>query len=77
MTTSKDTALPCPYKTDAPAIITEDGQPVMIAMSCEQFQSLVETMEILSDKEFMVELREGIRQAEAGETISLEEFKIE
>uniref|UniRef100_A0A7C3VE16 Uncharacterized protein n=1 Tax=Planktothricoides sp. SpSt-374 TaxID=2282167 RepID=A0A7C3VE16_9CYAN len=49
----------------------------MIAMSCEQFQSLVETMEILSDKEFMVELREGIRQAEAGETISLEEFKIE
>ncbi len=60
-----------------PAIITQDGQPVMIAMSCEQFQSLVETMEILSDKEFMVELREGIRQAEAGETISLEELKRE
>ena len=60
---------------EEPAIITQDGKPVMIAMSCEQFQSLVETMEILSDKEFMVQLREGIRQAEAGETISIEELK--
>jgi antitoxin YefM len=60
-----------------PAIITQDGKPVMIAMSCEQFQSLLETLEILSDKEFMGHLREGIRQAEAGETISLEELKAE
>ncbi|WP_017716191.1 hypothetical protein [Kamptonema formosum] len=49
----------------------------MIAMSCEQFQSLLETLEILSDKEFMDHLIEGIRQAKAGETISLEELKAE
>jgi PHD/YefM family antitoxin component YafN of YafNO toxin-antitoxin module len=39
--------------------------------------SLLETLEILSDKEFMAHLREVIRQAEAGETISLEELKAE
>jgi antitoxin YefM len=39
--------------------------------------SLLEMLEILSDKEFMAQLREGIRQAEAGETISLEELKAE
>ncbi len=52
---------------DEPAIITRDGKPVIIAMSLDQFESLVETLEILSDKEFMVQLREGIRQADARE----------
>jgi len=58
-----------------PAIITKDGTPVMIAMSCEQFESLLETIEILSDRELMAQLQEGIRQADAGETISLEAVK--
>ncbi|MGA9379671.1 MAG: type II toxin-antitoxin system Phd/YefM family antitoxin [Phormidium sp.] len=62
---------------DELAIITKDGKPVMIAMSLEQFESLLETLEIVSDREFMTQLREGIRQAEAGETISLEELKAE
>ncbi len=49
----------------------------MIAMSCQQFDSLLETIEILSDREFMAELKEGIRQADSGETISLENLKAE
>lgn len=61
--------------TVEPAIITKDGKPVMIAMSLQQFESLLETVEILSDQEFVVELREGIRQADAGVTISLEQLK--
>jgi antitoxin YefM len=59
-----------------PAIITQDGKPVIVAMSMDQFASLVETMEILSDQEFMSELREGIRQADLGQTISLESLKL-
>jgi PHD/YefM family antitoxin component YafN of YafNO toxin-antitoxin module len=43
----------------------------------QQFESLLETMEILSDREFMAQLREGIRQADAGETITLEQLKAE
>ncbi len=34
-------------------------------------------VEILCDREFMAELREGIRQANAGETLSLEQLKAE
>lgn len=60
-----------------PAIITKNGKPVMIAWSFEKFESLVETIEILSDSEFMTKLQAGIRQADAGETISLEDLKTE
>ena len=62
---------------DEPAIITKDGKPVIIALSLQQFESLLETVEILADQEFMTQLREGIRQANAGETISLEQLKAE
>ena len=60
-----------------PAIITQDGKPVIVALSMQQFASLVETMEILSDHEFMSDLREGIRQADLGQTVSLEALKLE
>ena len=60
-----------------PAIITQDGKPVIVALSMQQFASLVETMEILSDREFMTELRECIRQADLGQTVSLEALKLE
>ena len=43
----------------------------------QQFASLVETMKILSDREFMSDLREGIRQADLGQMISLETLKSE
>nr|WP_242018521.1 hypothetical protein [Pseudanabaena sp. FACHB-1998] len=43
----------------------------------QQFASLMEIMEILSDREFMSDLREGIRQADLGQTVSLEVMKLE
>ncbi len=60
---------------DEPAIITKDGKPVMITFGVEQFESLMETIEILSDEDFMTELKQGIQEAEQGATIILEEFK--
>jgi PHD/YefM family antitoxin component YafN of YafNO toxin-antitoxin module len=60
-----------------PAIITQDGKPVIVALSMQQFASLVETMEILSDREFMADLREGIRQADLGQTVNLEALKLD
>jgi antitoxin YefM len=32
-----------------PAIITKNGRPVIIALDFEQFQSFLETMEIIED----------------------------
>ncbi|MEP0760565.1 hypothetical protein [Coleofasciculus sp. FACHB-T130] len=58
-----------------PAIITKNGKLMIITLSFEQLESLVKKMEILSKREFMIQLQEGIQQADTGETISLEELK--
>ncbi|WP_298906943.1 type II toxin-antitoxin system Phd/YefM family antitoxin [uncultured Nostoc sp.] len=60
---------------DEPVIITKHGKPVMAALSFEQFESLLETLAILSDREFVHQLRESIGQGERGETINWKEVK--
>jgi prevent-host-death family protein len=60
---------------DEPVIITKHGKPVMAALSFEQYESLLETLSILSDRAFANQLQESITQAERGETISWEEAK--
>ena len=60
---------------DQPAIITQDGKPVIVAFGLEQLESLMETIEIIADKEFMSNLKQGIKEAEIGETTSLEDLK--
>ena len=48
---------------DEPAIVTECGKPVMAVMSYDKFQSIVGTLDILSDEKLAAQLREGIQQA--------------
>ena len=62
---------------DEPMIITDKDKPVIIAMSPSQFDSLLETIEILSDQEFYQQLKIGIEEAKQGKTFSLEELKDE
>ncbi|MFM7373052.1 MAG: type II toxin-antitoxin system Phd/YefM family antitoxin [Cuspidothrix sp.] len=59
-----------------PIIITKHGKPVMAAISFEQYESLLETLAILSDKEFTQQLQESITQAHRGETISWNDAKL-
>jgi prevent-host-death family protein len=56
-------------------IITKRGKPVMAAMSFEQFENLMETLEILSDREFAEQLRASLAQADKGESIGLDEVE--
>lgn len=63
--------------TEQPAIITKNGKPVMITFGVEQFESLMETIEIITDEEFMSDLKQGIKEAQKGETISLDDLKAE
>ncbi len=58
-----------------PVIITRRGKPVMAAISYEQFESLAETLDILGEPSFAADLRESLRQAERGETLSLEDVR--
>ena len=61
--------------TDEPIIITKHGKPVMVTISYEQMESLLETLEILADKEFSSQLKEGIQQDKEGKTVSWSEAK--
>lgn len=61
--------------TDEPIIITKHGKPVMVTISYEQMESLLETLEILADEEFTSQLKEGIKQDKEGKTLSWSEAK--
>lgn len=60
---------------DEPIIITKHGKPVMVTISYEQMESLLETLEILEDREFSSQLAASIQQDRANKNISWEEAK--
>jgi antitoxin YefM len=61
----------------SPTVITQDGQPVMIAFSIENFISFLETADILGDAEFMQHLNTGISQAKQGAYFDLSDIRAE
>ena len=54
-------------------IITRRGQPVLAVLPWEFYESIVETLEVLSEPELMAELRESIEDIERGRLLSHEE----
>jgi len=52
--------------------ITRDGVPSAVLLSMEQFEGLMETIEILSDQKAMRSLRRSLKQAEAGRWVTHE-----
>jgi len=56
-------------------IITKRGKPVAIMMSVDDYEGLLETLEILSDKRAVQRLREAKRELREGKTIPLEELR--
>jgi antitoxin YefM len=58
---------------DEPLIITKHGKPAMVALGYEQFESLMETLEVLSDPDLMATLRQSMTQADRSQTISLDD----
>ena len=55
-----------------PAVVTQDGKPVLAILNYEQYDALLETLEILSDRTATEQLQASIAQAERGETVSLD-----
>jgi len=56
-------------------VVTKRGKPVAVMLSAADYDSLVETMEILADKEAMKGIRKGLEDIRKGRTISLEDLK--
>ena len=57
--------------------VTRHGKPVLAIMPYNLFDSIKETLEVMGDSESMVVLRQSIREASQGETISWESLKTE
>lgn len=55
---------------DEPIIITQNGVPVIAALSYQHLSELVETLDILTDTEFVIQLRQSLIQAEQKLTIA-------
>ena len=74
ITTARQGFLELPEKVqDEPLLVTKHGRPVMTLLSVEQFEGMVETIEILSDQVFSKRLQKSIEQAKTGKTVSLAE----
>ena len=50
--------------------ITRDGSPAAVLLSMEQYEGLIETLELLSDVGARRSLRRSLRQAAAGRWVS-------
>ncbi len=48
-------------------VVTRNGSPVAVIMAVDDYESLMETLEVLSDRSAVSEIREAERQMAAGE----------
>ncbi len=56
-------------------IVTKRGKPIAVMMSPDDYEGLLETIEILSDKETVRRIKKAKRQIKEGKTVSLEELR--
>lgn len=56
-------------------IVTKRGKPVAVMMSPDDYEGLLETIEILSDKETAKRIKEAKREIKEGKTVSLEKLR--
>lgn len=49
--------------------VTRRGKPVLAVLSWDFYESLVETLEIVGDEKLLSDLRQGIREVQAGKTV--------
>jgi antitoxin YefM len=64
-------------KPDTHYVLTENGKPKAVILSAEQFEDLLDDLDILSDPELAERIEEAERQYEAGDYITWEELKKE
>jgi antitoxin YefM len=57
--------------------VTRRGEPVLAILSWDFYESLLETLEVLSDDDLMTALRQSLKEADRGETIPWEKVKAE
>ena len=51
--------------------VTNRGKPMMTVIGYEMYESIMESLEIMSDPELMAQLRQSLREARSGDVIGL------
>ena len=57
--------------------ITQRGRPVLALMSWELYESIVETLDVLSDEDLVPALRQALEDVREGRTVPWEDVKAE
>ena len=65
------------YKTQDNITISKDGEPETVLISVQEYESLIETLNVLSDPELMEAIRISEEEMKAGKCVSLEQLKRE
>lgn len=60
---------------EGPVVVTRRGKPVLVAMAHSHFDSLMETLDVLSDRAFIHRLAEGIQDVQEGRVFSAAEVR--
>ena len=55
--------------------VTRRGKPVLAILAWDEYEALVETLEVMSDDRLMTSLRQSIREARQGKLIPWEDVK--
>lgn len=53
--------------------VTKNGRRAAVILSADDYDSMVETLDILSDRELVAQLRQSQKEADRGEVYSLDE----
>ena len=56
-------------------IVTKRGRPIAVVMSVDDYESILETIEILSDKDAVKRIKQSKKEIEEGKTVSLETLR--
>ncbi len=57
--------------------LTENGRPKAVIISAEEFESLMENLEILSNPKIMADIKKAEEEYKRGEYVTWDEFKKE
>lgn len=64
-------------KPDTQYVLTREGKPTMVLLSSDEFDSIMETMEILSDPELLNDIKEAEKEIADGKYVTWDELKKE
>lgn len=62
-------------QTHETVTVTRRGKPVLAILPWEEYEALVETLDVLSDPELMAALRKSLKEAKQGKLIPWERAK--